>query len=418
MSNYNNENSWSDKVSGLVTIIALVLVAILSIGLLCALFIQPNEEKPDEQTEQAAVMDGEGNAMMSGTTYAMPARMVFATTAAEVSNASEGITLTATIQPETAENKAVDWDVAFVNPSSSWASGKDVSDYVTVTPASDGALTANVNCLKAFGEQIKITVTSRANVNAKAECTLDYARRILDTALYSEDRDTCPLEFGSEEVLVDLVIPSYEDFISSLHDGTLWAGGYGTTWLYHGALTPEEENDPWTGWADEYLTRTFRFSDYTIKDNLIVEPENEEGKPYVAQVESSCEVASELCSIYCNFATEVTMTQSGGGRVYSFQELFEGGFKFGNNPLAILAAQDRWEGFAASPDFTAELYYDYMEQFVSWFQENPDTPIAEYTMTYTGKYPTFTRHYTFRYNPESVEMPVVSLELDKSEIVI
>ena len=417
MSNYNDNSSWSDKFSWIITVIALVLVAILSIGLLCALFIQPNEEKPDEQTEQAVVMDGEGNAMMSGTTYAMPARMVFATTAAEVSNASEGITLTATIQPETAENKAVDWDVAFVNPSSSLASGKDVSNYVTVTPASDGALTANVNCLKAFGEQIKITVTSRANVNAKAECTLDYARRILDTALYSEDRDTCPLEFGSDEVLVDLVIPSYEDFISSLHDGTLWAGDYYSAFLNPGQLTTEQQNDPWVAWADEDLNRTFRFSDYTIKDNLIVEPENEEGKPYVAQVESSCEVASELRGIYSTFATAVTMTQT-GGMVYSFQELFEGGFSFGNNPLAILAAQDRWEGFAASPDFTAELYYDYMEQFVSWFQENPDTPIAEYTMTYTGKYSTFTRHYTFRYNPESVEMPVVSLELDKNELVI
>lgn len=414
MSNYN-EHSWSDKFSWIITVIALVLVAILSIGILCALFIQPNEEKPDEQTEQAAVMDGEGNAMMSGTTYAMPARMVFATTAAEVSNASEGITLTATIQPETAENKAVDWDVAFVNPSSSWASGKDVSDYVTVTPASDGALTANVNCLKAFGEQIKITVTSRANVNAKAECTLDYARRILDTALYSEDRDTCPLEFGSDEVLVDLVIPSYEDFKTSLSNGTLWAGDYYSVFLNPGQLTTEQQNDPWVAWADEDLNRTFRFSDYTIKDNLIVEPENEEGKPYVAQVESSCEVASELRGIYSTFATAVTMTQT-GGMVYSFQELFEGGFSFGNNPLAILA--DSWPRFVSSPDFTAELYYDYMEQFVSWFQENPDTPIAEYTMTYTGKYSTFTRHYTFRYNPESVEMPVVSLELDKSEIVI
>ena len=195
-----------------------------------------------------------------------------------MSSFEESVTVTATITPSTATNKKVNWSLAWKNASSSWASGKDVSDYVTVTPASDGALTANVNCLKAFGEQIKITVTSRANVNAKAECTLDYARRILDIALYSEDRDTCPLEFGSDEVLVDLVIPSYEDFISSLHDGTLWAGGYGTTWLYHGALTPEEENDPWTGWADEYLTRTFRFSDYTIKDNLIVEPENEAGK--------------------------------------------------------------------------------------------------------------------------------------------
>lgn len=69
--------------------------------------------------------------MMSGTAYAMPARMVFTTTVAEVSNASEGITLMATIRPESAENKAVDWDKAFVNPSSSWAKGKDVSDYVT-----------------------------------------------------------------------------------------------------------------------------------------------------------------------------------------------------------------------------------------------------------------------------------------------
>ena len=50
MSNYN-EHSWSDKFSWIITIVAMVLVAILSIGLLCALFIQPNEEKPDEHTE-------------------------------------------------------------------------------------------------------------------------------------------------------------------------------------------------------------------------------------------------------------------------------------------------------------------------------------------------------------------------------
>lgn len=420
MSN-NNENSWSERFSWIITIVALVLVAILSIGLLCALFIQPNEEKqeekPAEQTEQAAVIDGEGNAMVSGTTYAMPARMVFATTAAEASNASEGITLTATIYPDSAENKAVDWDVSFVNPSSSWASGKDVSDYVTVTPASDGALTANVNCLKAFGEQIKITVTSRANVNAKAECTLDYARRILDTALYSADRDTYPLEFGSDEVLVDLVIPSYEDFISSLHDGTLWAGDYGSIWIFAGELTPEEQNDPWISWADEDISRTFRFSDYTIKDNLVGGYSNSTSGEYVPEIESSCVVARDLRDIYSNFAIEVSRTVHGGA-VFSFDMLFGDNFVFGNNPLAILAAQDKWEGFASFPDFTAELYYDYMEQFVSWFQENPDTPIAEYTLTYTGKYSTFTRHYTFRYNPESVEMPVVSLELDKNELVI
>ena len=69
------------------------------------------------------------------------------TNAAEVSNASEGIMLTATIQPETAENKAVDWEAEFVNPSSSRASGKDVSDYVTITPASDEARTSDKSLL-------------------------------------------------------------------------------------------------------------------------------------------------------------------------------------------------------------------------------------------------------------------------------
>ena len=423
MNNDYKGNSWSERFSWIITIVAMVLVAILSIGLLCALFIQPKDDKQEdtEQTavnEQATVVDGGGNAMVSGKTYAMPQRMVFAATAAETATASEGITLTATVSPETADNKAVDWSVAFVNQSSSWAKGKNVTDYVTVMPSSDGALTATVNCLKAFGEQIIITVTSRANPRATAECTLDYARRILDTALYSEGRDTLPLEFGKDEVLVDLVIPSYEDFASALHDGTLWAGDYGSVWLYHGSLTPEEESDPWTNWADEDISRTFKFSDYTIKDNLIVAPMDGVNSDYVAKIERNYEVPDAIKEIYSNFATEVTLKQTGQVVIYSFAELFTDDFVFGNNPLAILASQDRWEAFAGFPDFTEELYYEYMEEFVNWFRENPDTPIAEYIVTYTGKYSTFTRHFTFRYNPETVEMPVFSLGLDKTEVVI
>ena len=86
--------------------------------------------------------------------------------------------LTATITPANATNKEVDWAVAWVNPSSSWAGGKAVTDYVTVTPTSDGALTANVECKQAFGEQVKITCTSRQNTEASATATVDYAKRI------------------------------------------------------------------------------------------------------------------------------------------------------------------------------------------------------------------------------------------------
>ena len=91
--------------------------------------------------------------------------------------AESAMTLTATITPANATNKKVDWSVAWVNASSTWATGKTVTDYVTVTTATDGALTATVSCLKAFGEQIKITVTSRADSTKTASCTVDYVKR-------------------------------------------------------------------------------------------------------------------------------------------------------------------------------------------------------------------------------------------------
>ena len=97
--------------------------------------------------------------------------------------AESAYTLTATITPSDAENQEVDWSVEFVEPSSSWASGKSITDYVTVTPTSDGALTATVANLGEFGEQIKVTVTSRDNPEAKAECTVDYVQKIIEPYL-------------------------------------------------------------------------------------------------------------------------------------------------------------------------------------------------------------------------------------------
>ena len=255
-------------------IIAFALIFVLLAGLIGTWVVLFEDDAPEEESPaqtETVVTDGEGNAMESGKVYAMPANMVFAATAAEPSDAKDGITLKATIDPDTAANQNVDWSVSFVNPSSSWASGKTITDYVTVTPTSDGALTATVQCLKAFGEQIKITVTSRANEYATAECTVDYARRITDFTFYSfPDNQQAP-GFGKDEILVDMVIPSADDLFSSeevvvteLKSVVLFAAG-----------DPEVEG---FDIYDEDIARTYQFSDYTIKDcKIATDLENSDG---------------------------------------------------------------------------------------------------------------------------------------------
>lgn len=99
-------------------------------------------------------------------------------------NAETAYTLTATVYPVSASDKTVDWTIAWANAESAWATGKTVTDYVTAQAQADGSTVCIVSCLQAFGEQIEVTVTSRANENATATCTLDYTRRLLQVDIY------------------------------------------------------------------------------------------------------------------------------------------------------------------------------------------------------------------------------------------
>lgn len=87
-------------------------------------------------------------------------------------------TITASIEPAETTNKEVDWTVAWTNAESTWATDKTVTDYVTVTPETDGALTAIVECKQAFGEQVILTCKSRSNTALVANCSVDYVKRI------------------------------------------------------------------------------------------------------------------------------------------------------------------------------------------------------------------------------------------------
>lgn len=116
--------------------------------------------------------------------------------------AETAYTLTATITPSYAADQTVDWTVAWANSSSTWASGKTVTDYVTVTPTEDGALTATAVCLQDFGEQIIITVTSRDNAAASATCTADYEKK-LSTVSMSVNSQLFNFNIGSNLLATD-----------------------------------------------------------------------------------------------------------------------------------------------------------------------------------------------------------------------
>ena len=217
----------------LTTVIVLILVSVLVVGMLAAFTSgftnwdastwfgsgqTDDESVGDEEindTSGAVINAPEGNGVLMSV-----ARIAKADYAAYgVSPLAEtAYTVTATVVPSTADDKSLDWAVAWSNGASEWASGKNVTDYLTVTPVSDGAASAALVCMQPFGEQIIVTCTSRQNPDASAACTVDYYKRIetLDASM-SDGVNTVKLSSGGS-------IPFSSDMMFSLSaaytDGT------------------------------------------------------------------------------------------------------------------------------------------------------------------------------------------------------
>lgn len=86
-------------------------------------------------------------------------------------------TLTIMKTPENSVVTRFTWSAEFVNPSSTWANGKTVSDYLTVTPAEDNC-SAVVACKQAFGEQIRVKVVYNDDTTIFATRMADYVKRV------------------------------------------------------------------------------------------------------------------------------------------------------------------------------------------------------------------------------------------------
>ena len=187
MSNELYEHKRSDTIKWVLTLLAFILVGVMLAGIILGWF-EKKEEPPaeEEQTEQATVMDGEGNAMDADTVYAMPEAMSFSAAslaqaraqfnepsgATITSDESVDVRIEAYVRPDDAANKKVDFSVAWGTAPTHGS--EPVENYLTVTPDSDGSTTATVSCKKAFGDDtILITVTTREG-GYTATCTVTF----------------------------------------------------------------------------------------------------------------------------------------------------------------------------------------------------------------------------------------------------
>ena len=194
-----------------------------------------------------------------------------ATTAADGSTTK---TLTAKVNPADSLKTGYSWTVAFVNPNSTWAKGKDVTQYVTVTESSSNELQATVIFKKRFNEQIKVTITCDAKPAVTASATVDCYKVLTNVTIkLVNSKNTITLfELGEGQdarVEGDFLPYEYNVTITPvLGDGTLEPVDTSSKIVLHmndggtdeavsgGKLSPDQ------GYAEGYLTPN---KDYVIE---------------------------------------------------------------------------------------------------------------------------------------------------------
>ena len=406
-------------------ILSIFLAAVLVIAAITELvlwqkdyivFQNPNktEEQAEEDTDSGMVVTPSGE----GTFLSLNVSALSDETATDEKESETGIkTLTVEFNPTIATDKRVTWSIGFANPSSTWASGKDVNDYVTFTPEENNGPSATLECKQAFGEQIIVTVTSMENSAATDTATVDYARRITDFALSIRtgisNWDTF-INFGQSELLIDFAPVSFDEAMtgSEYYDGSsVWASQFTYAYLDNATIDSDDENDPLYTAADSSEKNIAQFSDYTIKDNMLFE--NKVNSDYVGRIQPEVTLNSEVKDIFYNDYLLYCYT----GFPDTWEYIFNDEFEFvGSNFLTIL---NRF-GKISNIDYRSleSRYSDFLTQLVTWLQENPDTPVWTIDLTITGKYSTFEKTFTVRYDPSTVQMPVWSVSLDEENVVM
>ena len=139
----------------IITLVSLVLVLCICTASLVGCANTPYEDK-DEAIDSVAM--GDDIYMKMDEEYKLPKYLSFSPQAMAASyTGTVFVNVSATVYPENAQNKKVDWSVEWADTTKT----ENMSNYITVTPSSDGSTQATITCHKAFEGEILVTVTTR-----------------------------------------------------------------------------------------------------------------------------------------------------------------------------------------------------------------------------------------------------------------
>lgn len=226
MSNRNLQSHMrNDRIKWVMTGIMFFLIIIMFVGMCLQVFGQGKVKPSEWFTKQEEVQDPDSGLVGPGETEANGMKLTAAIIGREqyglytvAAGAESALTLIVTPTPADADLTGGKFTYAFKNAGSEWATGKTLSEYVTLSQSNEKQ--AVISCLKAFGEPIVVTYTVSGEKGESKTATyqLDYRARINTDMLYFKDIHyylgySPALEFGSLEsnpyIYADLTFCDY-----------------------------------------------------------------------------------------------------------------------------------------------------------------------------------------------------------------
>lgn len=389
------------------TIVSFLLVALLACSVLLVQYINKPAQVPEAS---APAVDQDGNELESGKVHDMPKGLTFRSATSLANGEYDAVTVKATVKPDNATYKEVDWAIAWDQEeidkqediwNSWWQGDEQITDYVTVTPTTDGSTTATVKCLQPFGVPAIITVTSRNNPNAKATCRVDFVKRIVSAEFaFSDVNDDGNnlfsiygdfAESGTNNIEAEETgLPANDDMPAYMHlnpQGLEWQedneeGGQDTIQDYkHIVYTP------------------YTIDDFTAGPVITVRPTQE----LISYFADECGMTD-----FNDFFNQV---ESGSITLPVIESGTQIPLKM--ESVLFMFTQDFLDIFGGSSDDLCEYLRNYSGE---------PMPYMEILVTFEGTYNTYTQSLTLIYDSSShfaeFQIRVTGVEIDNSQVII